>query len=295
MKIRYSEMFYSFQGEAELAGTPTVWLRFFGCNLECNGFGQQDPADESSYELPYKDFDPDSVIAVEELPVWEYGCDSSYSWSKRFKHLAQDTTPEGAADKFENLLPHSKFTHPETGQENMLAFTGGEPMLQQLRMQAILKELIDRGNFPKIITVETNGTKPLKKELENFINNILVDLGVRWHWAISPKILHTSGETDAVHIDTFMSYLENVCSTGCLKFVCNGSEQSWLEIENHVKEVKLYCEQAEIDCPDIWIMPVGATKEAQESIAFIANESMERGYKVATRNHAYVYGNQIGT
>ena len=295
MKIRYSEMFYSFQGEAELAGTPTVWLRFFGCNLECNGFGQQNPADESSYELPYKDFDPDSVIAVEELPVWEYGCDSSYSWSKRFKHLAQDTTPEGAADKFENLLPHSKFTHPETGQENMLAFTGGEPMLQQLRMQAILKELIDRGNFPKIITVETNGTKSLKEDLKNFINDTLVDLGIRWHWAISPKILYTSGEKDAVHVETFMSYLESVCSTGCLKFVCNGSEQSWLEIENHVKEVKLYCDQAEIGCPDIWIMPVGATKEAQESIAFIANEAMERGYKVATRNHAYVYGNQIGT
>ncbi len=295
MKIRYSEMFYSFQGEAELAGTPTVWLRFFGCNLECNGFGQQDPADESSYELPYKDFDPDSVIAVEELPVWEYGCDSSYSWSKRFKHLAQDTTPEGAADKFENLLPHSKFTHPETGQENMLAFTGGEPMLQQLRMQAILKELIDRGNFPKIITVETNGTKSLKEDLKNFINDTLVDLGIRWHWAISPKILYTSGEKDAVHVETFMSYLESVCSTGCLKFVCNGSEQSWLEIENHVKEVKSYCDQAEINCPDIWIMPVGATKEAQESIAFIANEAMERGYKVATRNHSYVYGNAIGT
>ena len=42
-------------------------------------------------------------------------------------------------------------------------------------------------------------------------------------------------------------------------------------------------------------MPVGATKEQQETVADIANEAMRRGYKVATRNHAYVYGNQIGT
>jgi organic radical activating enzyme len=41
--IRYSEIFYSFQGEAEMAGKPTVWIRFFGCNLECNGFGQEHP------------------------------------------------------------------------------------------------------------------------------------------------------------------------------------------------------------------------------------------------------------
>ena len=62
MKIRYSEMFYSFQGEAELAGTPTVWLRFFGCNLECNGFGQESPEDPSTYELPYKDYDTRTVV-----------------------------------------------------------------------------------------------------------------------------------------------------------------------------------------------------------------------------------------
>ena len=47
--------------------------------------------------------------------------------------------------------------------------------------------------------------------------------------------------------------------------------------------------------PDIWIMPVGATKEEQEEVADICVEAMKRGYKVATRNHAYVFGNQIGT
>jgi len=42
-------------------------------------------------------------------------------------------------------------------------------------------------------------------------------------------------------------------------------------------------------------MPVGATKEEQEEVADICVEARKRGYKVATRNHAYVFGNQIGT
>ena len=89
---RFSEIFYSFQGEAELAGKPTVWIRFFGCNLECNGFGQKDPTNPATYVLPYKEFDPSSVKKLEDLPVWEHGCDSSYSWSAKYKHLVHDAT-----------------------------------------------------------------------------------------------------------------------------------------------------------------------------------------------------------
>jgi len=39
-KIRYSEMFYSVQGEGRFVGVPSVFFRTFGCNFECRGFGQ---------------------------------------------------------------------------------------------------------------------------------------------------------------------------------------------------------------------------------------------------------------
>ena len=81
MRVRYSEIFFSFQGEAELAGKPAVWLRFFGCNLNCHGFGQKNPTDPSTYVLPYESFDVSTVNHVNDLPVWKTGCDSSYSWS----------------------------------------------------------------------------------------------------------------------------------------------------------------------------------------------------------------------
>ena len=94
----YSEIFDSIQGEGEYTGYPTAWLRFYLCNLQCNGFSQDDPTDPSTYKLPYKDFDIIEVKKLEELPVWEYGCDSSYSWSKKFKHLQHRQTSREIAD-----------------------------------------------------------------------------------------------------------------------------------------------------------------------------------------------------
>jgi len=295
MNIKYSEIFYSFQGEAELAGTPTTWLRFFGCNLECNGFGQSDPADASTWILPYKDYELIDVKHVEELPVWEYGCDSSYSWSKKYKHLAKTNTVEEVCDALEETLPSGRFTHPDSGQENMLAFTGGEPMLWQKQMKAIVNEFLIRGNVPKIITVETNGTKKLDKNLQDFINVYLAEMGIRWHWAISPKLLHTAGEKDKVIPEVFMDYVQGTRSTSIIKFVCNGTEESWKEIAQYTKIIRKMSEYNEIKTPEIWIMPAGATKEEQEFAADICIDAMNKGYKVATRNHTYVFGNAIGT
>ena len=39
MKLRYSEAFYSVQGEGKYVGVPSVFLRTFGCNFRCMNFG----------------------------------------------------------------------------------------------------------------------------------------------------------------------------------------------------------------------------------------------------------------
>jgi len=302
MRIRYSEIFFSFQGEAELAGTPSVWLRFFGCNLNCNGFGQKDPTDPSTYELPFQDFDSHSVKDVNELPVWTTGCDSSYSWSIKYKHLANDNSVEEICDKLVDANrsehnPDGLFVHPQTDQDIMLCFTGGEPMLQQGAMIAIIKELKNRNNMPRIVTVETNATKNISDELRDFLKGRYFDMGGdRWHFAMSPKLFTVSGEKDVVNPDIIHDYsMVSHKVTSVLKFVCNGTKENWLELDNHLNNIKLKFDPFYIK-PQIWVMPVGATKDAQESpeIANIAIEAMNRGYNVATRNHCYVFGNVIG-
>jgi len=178
-------------------------------------------------------------------------------------------------------------------QDVMLCFTGGEPMLQQKAMIEILRELHRRGNMPKIITVETNATKPLSEELRSFIAIQFRDIGgMRWHWSMSPKLFTVSGEENAVSLENIREYTLTT-STAILKFVCNGTKENWEELDNYVKNIKLFCRQF---TPHIWVMPVGATKDAQEDtgIGDLCIEAMNRGYNVATRNHCYVFGNVIG-
>jgi len=301
--LRYSEIFYSFQGEAEMAGKPTVWLRFFGCNLECNGFGQDKPMEPDTHVLPYKDFDISTVDKLEDLPVWGYGCDSSYSWSAKYKKLVHNDTIEDIVTKLTDLMksesnPLGEFIHPVTNQDTQLAFTGGEPMLYQQAMIDIVREFARRENKPRCITVETNTTKALNPELKKFIEEEYTEgWGYRWHWAMSPKLFSTSGEKDAVNLDNIKEYMTTQGCSGILKFVLNGTQDSWDEVKHYQYNIYEFFKEDALYPPEMWIMPVGSVKEQQEGdhIKTIAIEAMKRGYNVATRNHVYVFGNVIGS
>ena len=302
----YSEIFRSIQGEGVYTGVPTVWLRMFGCNLECNGFGQKDPTDPDSYVLPYQEIDLTDITVPEELPVFSYGCDSSYSWSKRFKKLQRKGEPDEVAKELYDIMYDSK-TH--------IAFTGGEPMMKAAQKNIVkviheIKELFKAENDYSYygskynnaitnITFETNGTRPIIDELKN---RIIADsiAGVEYFFSVSPKIWSTSGEKDRICPDIVKGY-QDACGRfgsypgsndpqGQLKFVCNGTDQSWREIEDAVASFR----HSKVMYP-IWIMPVGATEESQDEIAAkIAEQTMNRGYNVAARVHCYIWGNEIG-
>ena len=294
-KYRLSEMFYSFQGEALHAGKPSVWVRWFGCNLECNGFGQKDPTDPSTYVLPYQTFDISTIKRVEDLPVWDYGCDSSYSWSAKYKDLVHDKTAEEIVDSLVDMMRHPSnpdglFVHPVTGQDTMLCFTGGEPMMWQKAMIAVLDEFEKRGNMPKLITIETNATQKILPIFHDWMERNY--RGVDIHFAMSPKLFTVSGEKDVVKPDIIRSYMDFGYSY-VLKFVCNGTQANWDELAAAVRSIQDAALKQDVS---VWIMPVGATKDQQEDkqVADISMEAMRRGYNVATRNHCYVFGNVIG-
>jgi organic radical activating enzyme len=272
---------------------PTIWVRFFGCNLECNGFGQKDPKDPSSFVLPYQTIDISKIRKLEDLPVFEFGCDSSYSWSKRFdalvhkkpvEELVQDLIKLGEKNlglSLEKSNESGFWKHPVTRQKVQLCFTGGEPMLWQKQMNAILEEFENLGIPPVQITIETNGTRPIKDlKIPNFSDLF---------FSISPKLYTVSGEKDAVKLDVLKKFFRE--SSGWLKFVVNGTKECWDELDRYMDQI---LPELNPDW-DVWVMPVGATKEQQSNIASIANDAMQRGYKIATRNHTYVYGNVIGS
>ena len=279
----YSEIFKSIQGEGHYTGVPTTWLRFFGCNLECNGFGQDDPTDSSTYKLPYKDFDLINVKNVEDLPVWKYGCDSSYSWSKKFAKIQKNETCEEVAKRLYDQM-YNENTH--------IAFTGGEPLMKaaQKNTVKILEEmdrLFGRKRFTNI-TWETNGTRPLDPILHNYLQSI--EHTTEFFFSVSPKLWSVAGEKDGIQPDIVKQY-HDFSDVGQLKFVCNGTDEAWDEIEESILKFR----KVGVEYP-IWIMPVGATEESQDEVAKeITIQTMDRGYNVSARVHCYIFGNQIGT
>lgn len=310
-KITYSEIFRSLQGEGMYTGRNTVWLRFFGCNLNCSGFGQKDPTDPSTYELPYKDFDISTITKIEDLPVWSKGCDSSYSWSKKFKHLNYQGTAEEISNKIIDLLksdinPSGTFLHDKSQMETHLCFTGGEPLIpaNQKAIIEILTQLsLHQGgiipgttkhkgnNFPRYVTFETNGTKELTPEFLSFMRNH--NQYIRIMFSVSPKLFTVSGEKNdkAIKPETVKSYITKVSSKGQLKFVLGTEDKQWNELDEVVTRFR----NAGIHWP-VYIMPVGALEEDQQKIAAkIADRALANGYHVAARVHAYIYGNALGT
>jgi organic radical activating enzyme len=232
---------------------------------------------------------------MEDLPVFSKGCDSSYSWSKKFAHLAHTDTVEEICNKLESFLksdsnPDGTFLHPVSKQWTHLAFTGGEPMMNQNAIVDIMQEFDRRNNPPKFITIESNGTQAAREKFLSYFSKFTDVSDRELFWSISPK-LYLSGETktDALLPEIVSSY-NKISNSGQLKYVSNGTTRSWAEVAEFTQAYR-----AEgVEWP-VWIMPVGADIEGQNKIsAKVTEGAVERGYNVAARVHTYIFGNVVG-
>ncbi len=294
-KYYYSEIFHSIQGEGHYTGVPTAWIRFFLCNLQCNGFGQKDPTDPSTYELPFENFDVSSVKRVEDLPVWDKGCDSSYTWAKKFKGLMGQETPTVLANKLVDIIktdsnPEGKFLHPLSKQHQHLCFTGGEPLMMtgQAAVVGIYRALEKQNNLPGSMTFETNGTQILKEPFKEWVNNIDTEV----FFSVSPKLFTVSGEKTekAIKPENVAEYYK-LSKAGQLKFVVGSADREWDEMESTIQKFR----DAGVEWP-VWVMPTGAREEEQTATAGkVAEKAFKKGYNVAARVHVYLFGNAIGT
>ena len=152
-KIKIAELFYSVQGEGRYMGVPSVFLRTFGCNFKCAGFGM--PRGELSEEA--NNIEPSNYTEYKSLPLVSTGCDSYASWDPRFKHLSPLLTTDAIADAIVDTLPHKEW------RDEHLVITGGEPLLGWQRQYP---DLLDNPKMASLqeITFETNGTQELTLE-----------------------------------------------------------------------------------------------------------------------------------
>ena len=284
-KIKIAELFYSIQGEGRYMGVPSVFLRTFGCNFKCAGFGM--PRGEISIEaddIAYTHANIESFMKYEELPLVSTGCDSYASWHPAFKDLSPMLTSEAIADRIMEILPQDHW------RDEHLVITGGEPLLG---WQRAYPDLLDHPKMAglKEITFETNGTQKLTPEFKEFLkewgkNPPFTSREITF--SVSAK-LSASGEAwaDAVKPEIVKSY-EKIGTT-YLKFVVE-NPQDFDEVDRAVSEYR----KAKFKGV-IYIMPVGGVVKVYDGNKFnVADEAMRRGYYYSPRLHVDLWGNSWG-
>ena len=275
-KLKVAELFYSVQGEGRYMGVPSVFLRVFGCNFKCEGFGL--PNGEASNDR--FTVDAESIKNYKDLPLVSTGCDSYASWDPRFKHLSPVLSTDSIADSIADMLPYKEW------KDEHLVITGGEPLLGWQRAYPDLLK------HPKMLglkelTFETNGTQEIDLDFAAFLKASFEYDNLTF--SVSPK-LSVSGERweEAIRPEIVAEY--NRIGYTYLKFVVASDE----DVQEAVKAVKEY-QAAGFDGP-VYLMPVGGVESVYTMNAKnVAIAAMNLGYRYSDRLQVPLFKNEWGT
>lgn len=204
------EHFFSIQGEGKYIGTPSVFFRFGGCNMRCEGFGCSEIADDGT-----------KVI----------GCDTVYAVNK--EHFAKDWISIENANSLLAVLDMY-----ELPLDVDVVLTGGEPLIYANDPIFIefLERLTDAGHQ---ITFETNGSLAVDFEKYPVYKKCVFALSVKLSNSAEP--LHKR-----VRADVIFSLSQNA-KDAFFKFSIDaesidlGLEDEIESILEHAPKTKVYC------------------------------------------------------
>jgi len=297
MKFKISEIFYSTQGEGRYVGVPSIFMRTFGCNFKCEGFGCKpgEKSKEREQVLELIHAEPAKYQKFEDLPLVSTGCDSYASWDPKFKDYSPSIDNDTIVERMMSLLPNGQWQQPN-GNNIHLVITGGEPLLGWQRNYPSL--LDHRGMFDLAnLTFETNGTQELSEDFYDWIQDWHADPDfIQEHlgqfrelvFSVSPK-LSASGESwaDAIKPDIIKQYQE--VGLTYLKFVVSTAED-FQEVDQAVAEYRNVGFMG-----SVYVMPVGGTLESyNQNRVHVADEALKRGYYYSPRLHVDLWGNGWG-
>ena len=285
-KLKIAELFYSIQGEGRFMGVPSVFLRTFGCNFKCAGFGM--PRGETSHEatdIAATHTMIESFQTYGELPLVSTGCDSYASWMPEFKDLSPMLTTDAIAERIMEILPFNKW------QDEHLVITGGEPLLG---WQRAYPDLLNHPSMRRLkeITFETNGTQKLTPEFKTFLQEWGQNppfLSREVTFSVSAK-LSCSGEErhEAIKPDVVCEYQE--AGYTYLKFVVATEEDA----EEALETLDIY--RAEGFTGHCYLMPVGGVESVYTlNNRRVAELAMKHGLRYSDRLQVPLFKNEWGT
>jgi len=239
------EVFYSIQGEGKSMGVPSVFVRTSLCNLHC---------------------------------IW---CDTDYTWNwagTRFPHV-NDARP--GYRKFDKKEWIAACTIDETaalvtafGCPNVI-LTGGEPMLQQPALTALMQRL-RQTNPAYRFEVETNGTLVPTAEFESAIDQ----------YNVSPKLENSHNSRKLREKPAAYHYFAQNPKAH-FKFVV--AETTDLD------EVLELAARYAIAPEKIWLMPEGSTRQLlSRRRRRLVEVCKEHGFRYTDRLHVQIWGSKKG-
>lgn len=225
------EHFYSIQGEGRYTGVPSLFFRFGGCNMRCEGFGCTERA-------------PNGIDVT--------GCDTVYAVSKQ--DFGQRWQQIAHTDELHAIM--RSYTLPPKVD---IVMTGGEPLINMddRIFVAFVEALVGAGHR---VTFETNGAVPV--DFERFpvyractfaLSVKLENSGEPWAKRINPKAFggigrhakeaffkftidkNSIGENMAHEIDDIIAQLPQ------LQVYCMPMGGSRAEVEANTEAVIAFC------------------------------------------------------
>lgn len=204
------EHFYSIQGEGKYVGTPSLFFRFGGCNMKCEGFGCIEKTDDGQEVL---------------------GCDTVYAVNK--EHFSKNWAGVENSGELLNVL--NLYDLPEAVD---IVLTGGEPLIYANDPIFIefLEVLVKNGHS---ITFETNGSLNVDFEKHRVYKECFFALSVKLSNSHEPLSKRVRG--DVIYNiasnakDAFFKFSIDAESIDL------GLEEELSEVLQHSPKTKVYC------------------------------------------------------
>lgn len=239
------EIFYSIQGEGKSSGVPSVFVRTSLCNLHC---------------------------------IW---CDTDYTWNwtgTRFRHINDDKPGYKKFDKKEWLMT----CPPERAAVLVAAFnctnvilTGGEPMLQQPALVALMHAL-RQINPAYRFEVETNGTLLPTAAFDTAIDQ----------FNVSPK-LENSNNSRKLREKPAVYHFFTKNSKAHFKFVVANPA----DLQEVLELINRYAIPAE----QVWLMPEGSNRQTlAKRRRWLVEACKQYGFRYTDRLHVHIWGTKKG-
>lgn len=238
----HPEVFYSIQGEGKNLGQPSIFVRTSLCNLHC---------------------------------IW---CDTDYTWNWKGARFAHVRDAEPGYEKFDIKEVVAELSVAEVAALvrqypcRNVVLTGGEPMMQQEGLLALMEEL-GKGYW---FEIETNGTIVPDPEFDARINQ----------YNASPKLANSNNPKKLREKPRAYRFFAR-SPKAVFKFVI--AEPQDLE------EVLALAERYAIPPEKIYLMPEGTSGASlEEKQKWLVEVCKKHGFHFTSRLHILIYGNKRG-